>query len=90
MKIQELRKMSVDELRKLNSSIIEVLNEKKRIEAIEKRTILKIGEIVTVKHEKMEGKKFIVEKINVTKAILKSKDGLNRLFNVPIVLINKK
>lgn len=86
MTYQELKSMNIEELRKLNSMILETLTIKKSELAYEVKNELYIGANVSVNHPKLKGKQLRVEKINRTKAKLKVLNG-GGIYNVPMSMI---
>ena len=86
MNYSELNKMSIEELRNLNSLVVEVIKSKRALMAYEKKNELRVGMTVSVNHPKLMGKQLRVEKINRTKASLKVLNGFGS-YNVPINMI---
>lgn len=86
MNYSELNKMSIEELRNLNSLVVEVIKSKKSLMAFEMKQELRVGMNVSVNHPKLMGKQLRVEKINRTKASLKVLNGMGS-YNVPISMI---
>jgi hypothetical protein len=56
----ELRKLSIEDLRELQTRIKYVINDK----VVESHEDIKVGTWVKINHRKCIGKKYIVEKIN--------------------------
>jgi len=86
MNYSELKSMNIEELKKLNSMIVEVLKIKRSELAWDVKNELYVGANVTVNHPKMKGKQLRVEKINRTKAKLKVLNG-GGVWNVPLSMI---
>jgi hypothetical protein len=86
MNYSELNKMSIEQLRELNSKVIEVIKLKKYEVALETKGELRIGMNVSVNHRKLAGKQLVVEKINRTKAVLKVLNGFGG-YTVPLSMI---
>ena len=86
MNYSELNKMSIEQLRELNSKVIEVIKLKKYEVALETKGELRIGMNVSVNHPKLAGKQLVVEKINRTKAVLKVLNGFGG-YTVPLSMI---
>ena len=78
--------MSIEQLRELNSKVIEVIKLKKYEVALETKGELRIGMNVSVNHRKLAGKQLVVEKINRTKAVLKVLNGFGG-YTVPLSMI---
>ena len=78
--------MSIEELRNLNSLVIEVIKSKTSLMAFEKKQELRVGMNVSVNHPKLMGKKLEVIKISRTKASLKVLNGVGS-YKVPINMI---
>jgi len=86
MNYSELNKMNIEELRNLNSLVVEVIKSKKSLMAFEMKQELRVGMNVSVNHPKLMGKQLRVEKINRTKASLKVLNGMGS-YTVPISMI---
>lgn len=87
MTYSELSKLSISELRNLNSMVIETIKSKKSLLALEKKDSLYVGAIVSVDHPKMAGHELKVTKINRTKAVCELINGMGS-YNVPLNMIN--
>ena len=87
MTYSELSKLSIEELRNLNSMVIETIKSKKSLLALEKKDSLYVGAIVSVDHPKMAGHELKVTKINRTKAVCEMVNGKGS-YNVPLTMIN--
>jgi len=85
MNYSELSKLSVSELRNINQIVVELIKQKRNIEATVKKVGLSVGMSVRVNHPKLAGKELFVNKISRTKATLSVKSGA--CYNVPISLI---
>ena len=86
MTYSELNKMTIEQLRELNSKIVETIKLKKYEVAMETKDELRIGMNVSVNHPKLAGKQLVVEKINRTKAVLKVLNGFGG-YTVPLSMI---
>jgi len=86
MTYSELAKMTIEELRNLNSMVVETIKSKKSILALEKKDELYVGANVKVNHPKLAGKQLVIEKINRSKAVVKLLNGLGG-YNVPLSMI---
>ena len=87
MTYSELSKLSIEELRTLNSMVVETIKSKKSLLALEKKDSLHVGAIVSVDHPKMAGHELKITKINRTKAVCELINGLGS-YNVPLNMIN--
>jgi hypothetical protein len=87
MNYSQLNQMSLEELRNLNSLVVEVMNSKRAMVAYEKKQELRVGMNVKVNHPKLMGKQLRVEKVNRTKASLKVLSGGFGSYNVPLTMI---
>lgn len=87
MTYSELNSLSIEQLRSLNSKVVEVIKLKRKEVALEKKDELRIGMNVSVNHPKLAGKQLVVEKINRTKAVLKLLNGFGG-YTVPLSMIN--
>jgi hypothetical protein len=92
MNYSELSKLSIEELRNLNSKIIETIKSKKSLLALETKESLYVGANVSVNHPKLSGKQCRVTKINRTKAVIEVLNGpsYGRVgsYNVPLSMIS--
>lgn len=87
MNYSELNQMGLEELRSLNEMVVMVIKNKRAMAAYETKQTLRVGSCVTVNHPKLMGKQLRVEKINVTKAVLKVLDGGMGTYTVPLSMI---
>ena len=87
MNYSELKTLSIEELRELNSKVVELIKIKKSEIAWETKQELYIGANVSVNHPKLQGKQLRVEKINRTKAVLKVLNGYGS-YTVPMSMIS--
>jgi hypothetical protein len=87
MNYSQLNQMSLEELRNLNSLVVEVMNSKRAMVAYEKKQELRVGMNVKVNHPKLMGKQLRVEKVNRTKASLKVLSGGFGSYTVPLSII---
>jgi len=86
MTYSELNKMTIEQLRELNSKVVEVIKMKRNEVAMETKDELRVGMNVSVNHPKLAGKQLVVEKINRTKAVLKVLNGFGG-YTVPLSMI---
>ena len=86
MTYQELNQLSIEELRNLNSKVVEVIKMKRSVQAMDIKDELYLGANVSVNHPKLQGKQLRVEKINRTKAVLKVLNGVGQ-YTVPMSMI---
>ena len=87
MNYSQLNNMTLDELRNLNSLVVEVMNSKRAMVAYEKKQELRVGMNVKVNHPKLMGKQLRVEKVNRNKASLKVLSGGFGSYTVPLSMI---
>lgn len=92
MTLSELKNLSIDELRELNSKIVEVIRIKKSEIAWDVKNELYIGANVNVNHPKLNGKQCRVKKINRTKAVIEVLNenvsyGSVSSYNVPLSML---
>ncbi len=85
MNYSELSKLSVEELRNINSLVVDLIKQKRTIQSLEKKVGLRVGMNVKVNHPKLFGKELSINKINRTKATLSVKSGA--CYVVPISMI---
>ncbi len=94
MNYSELKNLSLEELRELNSKVVEVIKIKKSEIAWDVKNELYIGANVSVNHPKLSGKQCRVKKINRTKAVIEvlnnnelGRYNLNNEYNVPLSML---
>lgn len=91
MTYSELNQLTIEELRNLNSKVVEVIKLKRSEKALDVKDELRIGMNVSVNHPKLQGKQLRVEKINRTKAVLSVLNGPSygrpSQVNVPLSMI---
>mgnify|MGYP001142707164 CR=1 FL=1 len=86
MNYSELKNLSLEELRELNSKVVEVIKIKKSELAWDIKNELYIGANVSVNHPKLSGKQCRVTKINRTKALIEVLNGYGS-YNVPLSML---
>ena len=87
MTYSELSTMTIEDLRTLNSMVVQTIKSKKSLLALEKKDSLYVGAIVSVDHPKMAGHELKVTKINRTKAVCELINGMGS-YNVPLNIIS--
>ena len=92
MTYSELKNLSLEELRELNSKIVEVIKIKRSEVAWDIKNELYIGANVSVNHPKLSGKQCRVKKINRTKAVIEVLNenvsyGSVSSYNVPLSML---
>jgi len=87
MNYSELKNLSLEELRELNSKVVEVIKIKRSELAWDVKNELYIGANVNVNHPKLSGKQCRVKKINRTKAVIEVLNGFGS-YNVPLSMIS--
>ena len=92
MTLSELKNFSIDELKELNSKIVEVIKIKRSEIAWDVKNELYIGANVSVNHPKLSGKQCRVKKINRTKAVIEVLNenvsyGSVSSYNVPLSML---
>jgi len=91
MNYSELKNLSLQELRDLNSKIVEVIKIKKSELAWDIKNELYVGANVSVNHPKLSGKQCRVSKINRTKAVIEvlnsTSYGRVNEYNVPLSML---
>ena len=87
MNYSQLNQMSLEELRSLNSLVVEVIKSKRAMATFEKKQELRVGMTVKVNHPKLAGKQLRIEKVNRTKASLKVLSGGFGSYTVPLSMI---
>lgn len=87
MTYSDLKKLSIDELRELNSKVVEVIKIKRSEIAFDVKNELYVGANVSVNHPKLSGKQLRVKKINRTKAVVEVLNGFGS-YNVPLSMIS--
>lgn len=82
--LSELSKMSIDELRQLNSYVVSMIKDSKRTQAWDVKNQLRVYDNVKVNSPKVYGMVGQVTEINRTRCKVKFKTGT---FNVPLSMI---
>jgi F0F1-type ATP synthase delta subunit len=94
MTYSELKNLSIEQLRELNSKVIEVIKIKKSEIAFDIKNELYVGANVSVNHPRLSGKQCRVNKINRTKAVVEVLNGkglsygIPESYNVPLSMLN--
>jgi hypothetical protein len=92
MNYSELKNLSIEELRELNSKVVEVIKIKRSEVAWDVKNELYIGANVNVNHPKLNGKQCRVKKINRTKAVIEVLNGASygrvNEYNVPLSMLS--
>ena len=84
MNYSELSKLSVEELRTLNSKVVEIIKIKNNMSAQTTKGSLYVGATVIVNHNRLRNELCKVTKINRTKVVI------NDRFNVPMSIVTLK
>jgi hypothetical protein len=82
----ELNQMSIDQLRELNSMVVSMIKDKRRILANNKKCQIYVGAHVKVDHDKLRNEKCYVDKINRTRCEIRVEGRLDS-YNVPISML---
>jgi len=82
----EIQKLSIEELSQLNRFVIETSKSKKALLGNQIGVQLKANMTVTINSPKFEGKKFIVQKVNRTKAVIRL-EGTIKDYDAPFNMI---
>jgi SepF-like predicted cell division protein (DUF552 family) len=86
MTYSELKNLSIEQLRELNSKVVEVIKIKRSEIAFDVKNELYVGANVSVDHPKLQGKQLKVTKINRTKAVVEVLNGFGS-YNVPLSML---
>ena len=89
MNYSELNQMSIAELREINSMVVGIIKNKKRILCNQTKNKLYVGANVVVDHPELAGRECVVEKINRTKCVIKVLNGYGS-YNVPLSMLSLK
>ena len=84
MEYSELSKLSIEELRSLNTMVIQVIKNKTQMKAYGVKESLYVGATVIVNHNRLRNELCKVTKINRTKVVI------NDRFNVPMSIVTLK
>jgi len=85
-KYDEMQKMSLSELTKLNKMVSDMIQEKREKESKDVKFSLKVGDIVSVNDKKSKEDIFEVVKLNRKNAVIKDELGVK--YNCPYSLIS--
>jgi hypothetical protein len=69
-----LSNLSTEELREANSFVVELLNNKRAQRNLGQKARLSVGMEVELDHDDHRGDKYVVDKINRTRAVISKKD----------------
>jgi len=84
----QLVKMDIDELRKLNEDVIDVIKWKRSLIAKEMGNKISIGNRIKIDNKNYLGRVFIVQKIN-KKNLVGKEEGTNTEYNIPMDVVEK-
>ena len=85
--LNQLEKLSKDELLTLNSAVIKMAKAKSRVESVIKGATLKVGQEVEINQVKHRGQKFIITKVNRTRCKIQAKDNRLESYNCPMSML---
>ena len=85
--LNQLDRLSKDELLTLNSAVIKMAKAKSRVESVIKGATLKVGQEVGINQAKHKGEKFIIKRVKRTNCIIQSKDNVMVTYNCPISML---
>lgn len=81
-----LSKMDITDLMEVNKQVIDVIKAKRQVRDNLLRNTISEGDTVGINTDRFSGSRFVVEKVNRTRAILRKKESFSR-YNVPFSLI---
>ena len=85
--LNQLDRLSKDELLTLNSAVIKMAKAKSRVESVIKGATLKVGQEVGINQAKHKGEKFIIKRVKRTNCVIQSKDNVMVTYNCPISML---
>ncbi len=85
--LNQLDRLSKDELLTLNSAVIKMAKAKSRVESVIKGATLKVGQEVEINQAKHRGQKFIIKRVKRTNCIIQSKKNMMETYNCPISML---
>ena len=85
--LNQLDRLSKDELLTLNNAVIKMAKAKSRVESVIKGATLKVGQEVEINQAKHRGQKFIIKRVKRTNCIIQSKDNVMETYNCPISML---
>ena len=88
MNYSELNQMSIEKLIELNSMVVSIIKDKKRISANETKYKLYVGAHVKVNHPRLVGKECVIEKINRTRCVVNVLNEHGGTYHVPISMLS--
>ena len=85
--LNQLDRLSKDELLMLNGAVIKMAKAKSRVESVVKGATLRVGQEVGINQAKHKGEKFIIKRVKRTNCIIQSKDNVMETYNCPISML---
>ena len=85
--LNQLDRLSKDELLTLNSAVVKMAKAKSRVESVVKGATLRVGQEVEIDQAKHKGEKFIIKRVKRTNCIIQSKDNVMVTYNCPINML---
>lgn len=81
-----LCKMDTTELLEVNSMVVDIIKAKRQLRDNILRQTIKVGDKVGIEKDRFNGSRFVVEKVNRKRAVLRKENGFQQ-YNVPFTLI---
>ena len=85
--LNQLDRLSKDELLTLNNAVVKMAKAKSRVESVVKGATLRVGQEVEIDQTKHKGEKFIIRKINRTRCKIQAKDNMFETYTCPISML---
>ncbi len=85
--LNQLDRLSKDELLTLNNAVVKMAKAKSRVESVVKGATLRVGQEVGINQAKHKGEKFIIKRVKRTNCIIQSKDNVMVTYNCPINML---
>ena len=85
--LNQLDRLSKDELLTLNSAVIKMAKAKSRVESVIKGATLKVGQEVGINQAKHKGEKFIIRRVKRTNCVIFLKNRPMVTYNCPISML---
>ena len=85
--LNQLDRLSKDELLMLNGAVIKMAKAKSRVESVVKGATLRVGQEVEIDQAKHKGEKFIIKRVKRTNCVIQSKDNVMVTYNCPISML---
>ena len=91
MNYDELMKLSIEELKELNSRVLIAVKIKRESKSVQIKNSLSIGDTFTLNDKRYDGEEYVVLKVNRTRCQARQTKGpkVNQIYTIPFGMIAK-